>query len=111
MLKNNGMSFISRAVAGISVALVVLLFSALMLSACNNSTSWQTQFISEEQAKEIVLSHAGVPAEEVSRYSLRKERDDRRNVYEIEFRQGKVEYDYELDAVTGEIIQFEKDIR
>ena len=38
------------------------------------------------------------------------DRDDGRAVYEIEFKHGAYEYEYEIDALTGEVIKSEKDI-
>ncbi len=37
------------------------------------------------------------------------DRDDGVMVYEIEFKAGATEYDYEIDAVTGNIIHYEWD--
>ena len=36
--------------------------------------------------------------------------DDGRWIYEIEFLAGGVEYEYEIDAASGEIIQYEADL-
>lgn len=102
------MSIISKAILGISIGLVAVIFSAIGLTACNNQTT-DIQLIGEEKAKEIVLVHAGVTADEITRYTLHRDRDDGKDVYEIEFWRGNIEYDYEIDAKTGEILQFDKD--
>ena len=31
-------------------------------------------------------------------------------VYEIEIRNGKTEYDFEIDATTGDILKYEEDL-
>lgn len=36
--------------------------------------------------------------------------DDNRLIYEIEIRNGKMEYDFEIDAKTGDIIKYEEDL-
>ena len=37
------------------------------------------------------------------------DRDDGRTVYEIEFKSGRYEYSYEIDAVSGTVLDSEKD--
>ena len=59
--------------------------------------------ISREEAKQIALNHAGV--NDVTNYKI--ELDD--NKYEIEFRVGYLEYEYEINATTGKIINYEID--
>lgn len=65
--------------------------------------------LTPEQAEAIALEHAGLTAEQVTR--LRSERDRERGGlhYDIEFRHDGFEYDYEVDAATGEILSHEKD--
>ena len=65
--------------------------------------------LTPEQAEAIALEHAGLTAEQVTR--LRSERDRERGGlhYDIEFRHDGWEYDYEVDAATGEILSHEKD--
>ncbi len=65
--------------------------------------------IGEAKAKEIVLARAGVAAGDVREYEIELDRDDGRKVYEIEFKAGGYEYQYEVDASTGDIIKQEKE--
>ncbi len=68
--------------------------------------------ISQERAKEIVLAHAGVEAEDArftDRIELDYERETDTYVYEIEFSANRVEYEYTINAVDGTIIDFEAD--
>ena len=70
-----------------------------------------TASISAEDAKSIALKHAGLTAGQVT--GLRAEYDADRDEaahYDVEFREGRVEYDYEIHAQTGEILSSEKDI-
>lgn len=66
-------------------------------------------YIGETKAKEIVLSHAGVKESEATFKKLKLDVDDRRTVYEIEFFAGSKEYEYKIDATTGEIISNKED--
>lgn len=59
--------------------------------------------ITRDEAKSIALEHAGVNS--VSNFKI--ELDD--NKYEIEFRGGYQEYEYEINATTGKIISYEID--
>ena len=65
--------------------------------------------IAIEKAKEIALQHAGLKENEVSRLRAEKDRDDGRTKYDVEFQQGRMEYDYEIHAETGKILKAEKD--
>ena len=67
------------------------------------------KYISEEEAKSIVLTHAGFTADQVSLLRIGFEYDDGIPEYNVEFREGYLEYEYEIHAVTGQILSFEKD--
>lgn len=67
-------------------------------------------FIGEEKAKEIALQKAGLTESEVIFEKAELDRDDGRYVYELEFRYGNIEYEAEINAKTGKILKFEKDI-
>lgn len=66
--------------------------------------------ISLEKAKKLALDKAGLKEKDVVFEEARLDRDDGRLVYDIEFRHGLVEYNAEIDAVSGEFIEWEKDI-
>ena len=61
--------------------------------------------ITAEAAEDIALAHAGISREDLS--YLRTEFDYDRGIaeYEIEFHHDGWEYDYEIQAVTGEILK------
>ena len=65
--------------------------------------------ITEEEAKSIALTHAGFTADQVNRLRVEFEYDDGIPEYSVEFREGYLEYDYDIHAVTGQILSFEKD--
>ena len=65
--------------------------------------------ISPEEAQEIALTQAGFTADQVSRLRAEFEYDDRMPQYDVSFREGQWEYDFEIHAETGEILSWEKD--
>lgn len=75
------------------------------------STPEQKAEITPAKAGEIAFEHAGVSRGEAADYRSKLENEDGLWVYEIEFRVGKTEYEYEIDAETGRIISAEKETK
>ncbi len=69
------------------------------------------QKITIEEAKDIVLNHSGLHADQVSFAKLEYDIDDVYEKYDIEFYYNNKEYDYEVDANTGDIIRYDYDIK
>jgi len=66
--------------------------------------------ISKQAAKDAALAHAGVNSSDVSFVKVKLDREDGRQVYEVEFYDSNyTEYDYEIDALTGEVLDFDRD--
>lgn len=65
--------------------------------------------ISEDKAKTIALEDAGFSESDVEYLNVVLDRDDGRTEYEIDFQKGELEYEYALDAVTGDILESETD--
>ena len=66
--------------------------------------------VTEEQARETALSHAGLTADQVTFVRSKLDRDDGRLMYDVEFYTSDYkEYDYEIDAATGEILSYDYD--
>ena len=63
--------------------------------------------ISEEEAKQIALRHAGITQAVFKK--IKCDKDDDEAVYEIEFYEGNKEYEYEIDGFTGKIIDYDID--
>ena len=61
-------------------------------------------YIGEDAAKSAALEHAGLAENQIAGPRVKLERDDGRAEYEVEFYHGNAEYDYEIDALTGEIL-------
>ena len=62
-------------------------------------------YIGTEVAKNAALAHAGLTADQVTVSKVDFDMEDGRMVYEVEFWAGNVEYEYDVDATTGEIVK------
>ena len=71
------------------------------------SDSASTQVVDKAAVKETVLNHAGVT--QPREYECELENDHNHLVYEIEFEADGLEYEYVVDARTGEILRFDKE--
>jgi len=69
------------------------------------------KLISEKKAEDIALKKAGVKSADVSRLEIDLDYDDdqKRWEYEVDFYVGKVEYEVDIHAETGEVVLFKKD--
>jgi uncharacterized membrane protein YkoI len=65
--------------------------------------------ISLEEAKQIAFDHAGVKAEDAHFDDQELDKEDGRKLYELEFYANGYEYEYDIDAETGEILKSERD--
>ncbi len=65
--------------------------------------------ITGDKAKEIALEYAGVAEEEAQFLEVSYDYDDGRAEFEIEWHVGRTEYSCDVDAVTGEVLSFEKE--
>ena len=100
MKKNEFMKRIST-LSILGVMGVTALSGSFTASAAKN-------YIGVERAKAIALRDAGVSG--VTFVKAKLDYDDGVRVYDVEFYKGNVEYDYEIDAVTGRIREKDLDI-
>ena len=78
--------------------------------SAGQTTGGQAAAVTEEQARETALSHAGFTADQVTFVRSELDRDDGRLMYDVEFYTSDYkEYDYEIDASTGEILSYDYD--
>ena len=72
-------------------------------------TATQPSWISAPHAENIALNHAGLTADEVEMVRTELDKDEHIPHYEIEFRAGHYEFDYEIDATTGDVLHYEQE--
>lgn len=129
------MNVSTKTLLGICLVILCLLVATLFLTGCSNSetensrtvpqptpdttvsgqniadTPIESSIITKETARKIALDHAGVTEDTAQNFKANLDDEDGRQVYEIEFDSDGFEYDYEIDAKTGEILQFDKESR
>lgn len=66
-------------------------------------------YIGAAKAKSIALKHAALSESKVRGLKAELDKEHGIMVYEVEFRYGHYEYDYEINAKTGAIIDYEKE--
>ena len=65
--------------------------------------------ISPEAARDAALAHAGLSLGDVYELEVEAELDEWIPCYQVEFKAGGMEYEYEINASTGQILAVEKD--
>lgn len=65
-----------------------------------------TDYIGEEKAKQTALEHAGVKESKVEMLYVELDYDDGAMVYDVEFYHNNKEYEYEINAKDGSIIEY-----
>ena len=69
----------------------------------------QAQQISIGTAKATAVRHAGFQTADVTFSKAKLDHEDGRTIYEIEFFNNHVEYEYEIDAITGSVLKSDSD--
>lgn len=75
----------------------------------HSGSSGTSNYIGVDSAKSIALQHAGFPASDVTFKKAKLDTDDGEKVYEIEFYKDGLEYEYKINASTGDIIEYDID--
>lgn len=70
-----------------------------------NGEASSSSYITRDSARDIAINAAGVSLDDIRALEVELDADDGRLVYEVEFKNGANEYDYEIDAKSGEIIK------
>ena len=78
-------------------------------TASGSSNTGSTTDIGEAKAKSVALSHAGISESSTSYIYAKKDWDDGRWVYDVEFWADGKEYDYEILASDGTILSYDYD--
>lgn len=74
------------------------------------STSGSAAYIGVDRAKSIAVAHAGLALSDAVFQKAKLENDDGRAEYEIEFYKDGVEYEYTIDAVSGDVLEYDAEM-
>ena len=72
--------------------------------------SGTVQDIDYAKAKSIALNHAGLRENQAYDMDIELDDEDGTLIYEVEFKSGNMEYDYEIDAASGAILKHETEL-
>ena len=85
--------------------LVVTVLACLILAGCGSPTSVKAQPIGLEAAKAVALEDAGLSASAVSFSTTGLDRQGDTEYYAIDFTSGDSSYEYDIDAISGRVIE------
>ena len=75
------------------------------------SMGYATLYITQEQAKQAALDHAGLTESQVTGLTAKLDKEDGHAVYEVEFTANGTEYEYEIDAGDGAVWKYETETK
>ena len=78
-------------------------------AATEAQTEAEADDIGIDKATEIALEDAGLSADDVTFTKQAPDIDDGVNIYEVEFTSGETQYEYDIDAATGNILDRDTD--
>ncbi len=76
----------------------------------HHDSAYSANLITEDTAKQLALDYAGVTEAETQNLKVELDYDDGYAEYEVEWHVGRTEYACDVDACTGEILSFEKEL-
>lgn len=74
------------------------------------STGTTPDYIGRDAAKSAALKYAGIAAGDTYDWEIDLDTEDSPAVYEVEFKSGNYEYSCDVDALTGTVSHFEKEL-
>ena len=81
--------------------------AVLLIGGISAYAVWNQKDIGAGEAKKIAYEDAGISESDVERVHVLKDRDDGRLVYEIGFVEADYQYNYEIAASNGKILDKE----
>lgn len=66
-------------------------------------------YIGEQKAKEIALEYVNTTADKINNFKINLDIEDRKMIYEVEFMLENIEYDFDIDALNGNVLYVDKE--
>ncbi len=82
---------------------LVVFILAMVLIVCGCAFGGPKK-IGKDIALKAALDHAGLSVDQAADIDIELERDIRSSWYEVDFEYGRSEYEYRVDAFTGDIL-------
>lgn len=76
----------------------------------NTDNNQSTKYLSKEKVKQIAFNHIHLKENQVNNLWIELDSDEGIVIYEIDFTVDHITYEFEIDAITGKIIDYEKEI-
>ena len=93
-----------------AAVVLAVLFSVTAVADVWTQRAFEPE-LTEAQAQEIAMNHAGINADAVDFVRTELDFDDGRLKYDLDIYSDRTKYDYDIDAKTGEILAFSREIR
>ena len=97
------------------LALIIAVMVLALAAGCSqshhdhNAPQSSTTLITKEQAKAIAFEHANVTNRLIRDFEIELDREHNEISYEIEFKSGGFEYEYDIHAETGKVLMANRD--
>lgn len=88
--------------------LVAVIVAVMMAAGCVSAFAAGNP-MTEEQAMQAALDYAGLKAEQVAFSTIHQDYDDGRQEWDIKIVAGGIEYEFEIDIMTGRIVKFDRE--
>ena len=94
----------------LALTMIVGMGAGLLGFNANSAQAAAAKKITLNDAKQIALKHAKLTAKQVKFIKAKSDIENGKKVYDIEFYKGNTEYDYEISATTGKILEYDHDV-
>ena len=89
---------------------LIAALAALMIMVCGCTAVFAEQATcTREEAVKLALNYAGLKENQVTLTKANMDRENGRQVWEIEFFCNGIEYDFDVDILTGRILNADRD--